>query len=141
MKLIDLNCSKCGAQLKVNADLKKCMCQYCGNEMLIDDEVIHHQIDNGQDFGYQAQLGKQQAQARNELELARREMLMGNLTGASEHYKVLESIDIKNIEAIYYNKFIPFLANINNNNFNYLIKALDMCKLQISTDNIVEVYD
>ena len=33
MKLIDLTCSRCGAQLKVNKDLKKCMCQYCGNEM------------------------------------------------------------------------------------------------------------
>lgn len=59
MKLIDLTCTKCGAQLKVNADLKKCMCQYCGNEMLIDDEVIHHQIDNGIQLGYEQELGRQ----------------------------------------------------------------------------------
>ena len=44
MKLIDLTCSKCGATLQVNPDLKKCMCQYCGNEMLIDDETIHHNL-------------------------------------------------------------------------------------------------
>ena len=67
MKLIDLTCNKCGAQLKANADLKKCSCNYCGNEMLIDDEVIHHQIDNAFDAGYQAEIGRQQA--RNAIEI------------------------------------------------------------------------
>lgn len=62
MKLIDLTCNKCGAQLKVNAELSKCMCQYCGNEMLIDQEVIHHKIDNAFDAGYQAELGRMKAQ-------------------------------------------------------------------------------
>lgn len=59
MKLIDLTCSKCGATLQVNSDLKKCMCQYCGNEMLIDDEVVHIQIGNGSNFGYQQEMGRQ----------------------------------------------------------------------------------
>lgn len=59
MKFIDLTCSKCGATLQVNSDLKKCMCQYCGNGMLIDDEIIHHKLDNGFEFGYQTQLGRQ----------------------------------------------------------------------------------
>ena len=59
MKLIDLTCSKCGATLQVNPDLKKCMCQYCGNEMLIDDEVVHIQLDNGSNFGYQQEMGRQ----------------------------------------------------------------------------------
>lgn len=62
MKLIDLTCNKCGAQLKVNAELSKCMCQYCGNEMLIDQEIIHHKIDNAFDAGYQSELGKIKAQ-------------------------------------------------------------------------------
>lgn len=62
MKLIDLTCNKCGAQLKVNAELSKCMCQYCGNEMLIDQEIIHHKIDNAFDAGYQAELGRIKAQ-------------------------------------------------------------------------------
>lgn len=44
MKLIDLTCSKCGATLQVNPELSKCICQYCGNEMLIDNEVQHHLI-------------------------------------------------------------------------------------------------
>lgn len=41
MELIDLTCSKCGAQLKVNKDLKKCICQYCGNEIhLSQDKTV-----------------------------------------------------------------------------------------------------
>ena len=60
MKLIDLTCSKCGATLQINPELSKCMCQYCGNEMLIDNEVQHHSLDNGFEFGYQAEMGKQQ---------------------------------------------------------------------------------
>lgn len=62
MKLIDLTCSKCGASLQVNPELTKCMCQYCGNEMLIDNEIQHHSLDNGFEFGYQAEIGRQQAQ-------------------------------------------------------------------------------
>lgn len=62
MKLIDLTCSKCGATLQVNPELTKCMCQYCGNEILIDNEVQHHSLDNGFEFGYQAEMGRQQAQ-------------------------------------------------------------------------------
>ena len=63
MKLIDLTCTKCNATLQVNADLKKCICQYCGNEMLIDDETVqvHHQMDNAYQAGYQMEMGRQQA--------------------------------------------------------------------------------
>ena len=35
MKLIDIKCDKCGAMIQVNAELPKCMCQYCGNEIQI----------------------------------------------------------------------------------------------------------
>ena len=85
MKLIDLTCSKCGAQLKVNSDLKKCMCQFCGNEMLIDDEVLHHKIDNAFQAGYEAELGRQKAlsdiaiqkqqQAQQQQQLAQQKLL------------------------------------------------------------------
>lgn len=48
MKLIDLTCSKCGAQLKVNKDLKKCMCQYCGNEIhLSQDKTVEKKQSTG----------------------------------------------------------------------------------------------
>ena len=63
MKLIDMQCTKCGATLQVNPELSKCMCQYCGNEMLIDNEVQKHdvQISNGFDFGYQQEIGRRKA--------------------------------------------------------------------------------
>lgn len=63
MKLISLTCDKCNATLQVNPELKRCICQYCGNEMLIDDESIqvHHQMDNAYQTGYQMEMGRQQA--------------------------------------------------------------------------------
>ena len=80
MKLIDLTCSRCGAQLKVNKDLKKCICQYCGNEMLIDDETVHHNLDNGFDFGYQAELGRIKAQQdiKRQQEIERQNMIIAD---------------------------------------------------------------
>lgn len=39
MKTIKLKCEKCGAKLEVNSDLDKIQCNYCGNEILIDDEA------------------------------------------------------------------------------------------------------
>ena len=72
MKIINLTCNNCGAQLKVNANLKKCMCPYCGNEALIDDEVVHHKIDDGFNFGYQAEMGRLKAQQ----DMAKKQQLM-----------------------------------------------------------------
>lgn len=62
MKLIDLTCSKCNAALQVNPELTKCICNYCGNEMLIDDEVKKSEIQNGFELGYQMELGRIKAQ-------------------------------------------------------------------------------
>ncbi len=39
MKLIELKCNNCGANLKVNSELNEVYCNYCGNKMLIDDEA------------------------------------------------------------------------------------------------------
>ena len=35
MNLIEIKCEKCGASLNVNAELPKCMCQYCGAEIVL----------------------------------------------------------------------------------------------------------
>lgn len=61
MKLIDLTCSNCGALLQVNSELTKCICNYCGKEILIDQEVQHHKIDNAYEAGYLAEMGRQKA--------------------------------------------------------------------------------
>ena len=82
MKLIDLTCSRCGAVLKVNSELQKCICQYCGNEMLIDNEIVRHQLDNGYQFGYQAELGRQQA--LNDLKLQQQQQMVYQQTKKAE---------------------------------------------------------
>ena len=91
MKLIDLTWTKCGAQLQVNGELKKCMCQFCGNEMLIDDETVHHQIDNAFQAGYEAELGRQQALsdlARQQQQLAQQRMAEQNRMMAEMQAKI-----------------------------------------------------
>ena len=44
MKLITLTCPKCGAQMEVNSELEAIICNYCGNKMLIDREVVEQKI-------------------------------------------------------------------------------------------------
>lgn len=39
MKLIDVTCPKCKATMKVDKSKKELNCEYCGNKILIDDEV------------------------------------------------------------------------------------------------------
>lgn len=63
MKLISMTCPNCGASLQVDADKKKLTCNYCGNNLFIDDEVQHVQYDNAEDAGYQFERGRQRAQA------------------------------------------------------------------------------
>ena len=55
MKLIDLRCSSCGAMMQVNPDLKKVVCNYCGSELLIDDESKKIEIANSYEYGYEAE--------------------------------------------------------------------------------------
>ena len=112
MKLIDLTCSKCGATLQINPELSKCMCQYCGNEMLIDNEVQHHSLDNGFEFGYQAEMGRQRAQFENEIELANRAFNTFNWRDAHKHFKILESLNPNNIEAIYFSRLCELLIEL-----------------------------
>ena len=37
MKLVEMKCTNCGAQLKVNIEQKHTYCQFCGTEFHIDD--------------------------------------------------------------------------------------------------------
>ena len=41
MKLINLKCSNCGADLQVDSERKQIFCTYCGTKLLVDDETIH----------------------------------------------------------------------------------------------------
>ena len=62
MKIVDTTCTKCGANLHIDADRKFAFCEYCGAQVLIDDEVQHLQIDNAESAGYAFEKGRQRAQ-------------------------------------------------------------------------------
>ena len=38
MKMIALKCPECGASLKIEEGRTQCFCQYCGTQILLDDE-------------------------------------------------------------------------------------------------------
>lgn len=62
MKLVELKCNQCGAKLEVNSELKQITCQYCGNLILMDDEIQHIQYDNMGQSGYDFEMGRLKAQ-------------------------------------------------------------------------------
>ena len=77
MKLVELTCPKCGATLQANPELETIMCNYCGNQFVLDDEVIHVQHDMSEEAGYKFEVGRmrarQEAEARKQEELAKEE--------------------------------------------------------------------
>ena len=72
MKLITLTCPKCGAQMEVNPELEAIICNYCGNKMLIDREVVEQKITGGFEFGYQ----QEQKRIREEEKEARKNEIL-----------------------------------------------------------------
>ena len=60
MKLIDTTCPKCGANLHIDAECQSVFCEYCGGQILIDDEVQHLQIDNAENAGYAFEKGQKE---------------------------------------------------------------------------------
>lgn len=62
MRLVDVNCPSCGAQLRINSEDRVAECPYCGHRFLIDDEVQHIQYDNAEQAGYEFEKGRQKAQ-------------------------------------------------------------------------------
>ena len=69
MRIVDTTCTKCGANLHIDADRKTAFCEYCGAQLLIDDEVQHLQIDNAESVGYAFEKGRQRA--KNEVQATR----------------------------------------------------------------------
>lgn len=63
MKLMDMSCPHCGAQLRVNSELRHVQCEYCDSILLIDNEQSRTQYDNSEEAGYRFELGRQRAQA------------------------------------------------------------------------------
>ena len=40
MKLINMNCTNCGAELQIDPERKQVYCTYCGTKLLLDDDTI-----------------------------------------------------------------------------------------------------
>ena len=40
MKMINLRCTNCGAELQIDAERNQAFCTYCGTKLLVDDESI-----------------------------------------------------------------------------------------------------
>ncbi len=66
MRLIELKCQNCGAAIKINANQKEAVCEYCGAKFAIDDEVQHIHYDNAEQAGYEFEKGRQKAQAEQQ---------------------------------------------------------------------------
>lgn len=65
MKIVSTVCPNCGASIQVDMDKKNLTCNYCGNNLYLDDEVQHIQYDNAEETGYQFEKGRQRAQAES----------------------------------------------------------------------------
>lgn len=88
MKLIKMKCENCGAQLEVNKDLDKIICNFCGAENLIDDDAA--ELRRVEDVKLQArkQNHEQSLKERQETleqDLKEREIL--NKANAKEKFK------------------------------------------------------
>ena len=72
MKLVDIKCPNCGQQIQINSDLKNGMCNYCGSQFLIDEQLQKVDLENARDAGYEFERGRQKAMV--ELELKNKEI-------------------------------------------------------------------
>lgn len=64
MKMIDLNCPKCGATINPDMEKGRCECKYCGHQMLIEKEDTLEEIAaKAQSKAYGFHKGKLQAEA------------------------------------------------------------------------------
>ena len=64
MKIIDLTCPKCGATLKPDLDKKTAVCEYCGHQMLIEqDETIEEIRTKARSKAYGYHKGRLEAEA------------------------------------------------------------------------------
>ena len=70
MKLIEMNCPSCGADLKLDADCSKAVCEYCGASVLVDGA----QLRDAEREGYEFEKGRQRAIAEAQTAATRKRM-------------------------------------------------------------------
>ena len=59
MKLIELKCENCGADLEVNSELKEVNCKYCHTKFKVDNGIKYDDLEQA---GYEFEKGKLRAQ-------------------------------------------------------------------------------
>ena len=62
MKLIELKCKNCGANINADSECTEITCQYCQTTFKIDDEVRHIKLENMEQNGYDFEKGRLRAQ-------------------------------------------------------------------------------
>lgn len=63
MKIVDLTCPHCGANLKVDSSATEYTCEYCGSKVLLDNgSASKLTVDNAEESGYQFEKGRIRAQ-------------------------------------------------------------------------------
>ena len=68
MKLVEMNCPSCGADLKLDADNARAVCEFCGAEVLIDGGARR----DLEREGYEFEKGRQRAIAEAQAAAPRR---------------------------------------------------------------------
>ncbi len=61
MKLVELKCKECGAQLSVKPDATDIHCAYCKANYKLDDEAVHIVVDDAEEIGYAYERGRMKA--------------------------------------------------------------------------------
>jgi len=50
LRIVDAKCSNCGALLKLDENLKKAYCQYCGSELIVEQAINEIRVDHSEDY-------------------------------------------------------------------------------------------
>ena len=61
MRVISIHCPNCGAQLDVSDNVSMVRCDYCNQQVTIDDEVKRFQLTNAEQAGYEFEKGRLRA--------------------------------------------------------------------------------
>lgn len=87
MKLIELKCENCGADLKINSETKEVKCEYCHTKFKVDHGMLFEDMEQA---GYEFERGKLRAQ--KEYRDQQLKALYGNVLGGGDITPVLEFI-------------------------------------------------
>lgn len=124
MKFVDALCTSCGAHLKLDENLDRAFCQYCGNELIVKQAIEKIKLDRTEEFD-------------NLLFLAHEEFESKNYEAVRNYCKELliinpESYDVRRLMISYYND--------SSFDLNHLRKQEDSSKFLLLPDKNYETF-